>query len=239
MSDQIKPDDRTEILKAIATSMGQVSKVGKGDRNKHDGYNFASIDAFLELVNPICAENGLIPHMDEGAREDFERKNRSGSASSWMRQSFVITLMHVSGQSLPPVTRTVEVMRNGAQAYGSAQSYALKQFWRSTLLIPTGDKDDADHQATEEGVVTKGRNYQADSEAQAEVTWFAEHLPKMKAPDQINAVLVRAKNAGRDVAKMVADRAKEMGLEYDANQRMYVYLEQADTPADLDDEIPY
>jgi hypothetical protein len=142
-----------EIVTAICAAMGQVQKVTKDGRNKHDGYNFASIDDFLALVNPICAANGLLVHMQEGAREDFERQGRSGT-SAWMRQSFDLTLMHVSGQSLPPVTRTVEVLRNGAQAYGSAQSYALKQFWRCILLIPTGDKDDADYAPTDAGTIT-------------------------------------------------------------------------------------
>lgn len=143
------------ILTALCKAMGQVQKVAKEGRNKHDGYDFASIDDFLALVNPICAENGLIVHMQEGAREDFERQGKNG-VTAWMRQSFNLTLYHVSGESLPPVTRTVEVLRNGAQAYGSAQSYALKQFWRAILLIPTGDKDDADFHPTDGGPVSRG-----------------------------------------------------------------------------------
>lgn len=90
-----------EILPAVAKAMGMVEKLSKGERNKHDGYNFASIDDFLALVNPICAQCGLIPHVDEGAREDFEKESQRGK-SAWMRQSFTITLYHVSGQSLPP-----------------------------------------------------------------------------------------------------------------------------------------
>jgi len=147
-------EDTKEIITALCAAMGQVQKVAKGGRNEHDKYNFAGIDDFLALVNPICAANGLIVHMQETEREDFSRKGKFGD-NAWMRQSFALTLMHVSGQTLPPVTRTVEVLRNGAQAYGSAQSYALKQFWRCILLIPTGDKDDADFHPTDAGVVTR------------------------------------------------------------------------------------
>jgi len=146
--------DTKEIITALCAAMGAVQKVAKEGRNKHDGYNFASIDDFLALVNPICAANGLFVHMQEGHREDFTRAGRNGD-SAWMRQSFDLTLMHVSGQVLPPVTRTVEVLRNGAQAYGSAQSYALKQFWRAALLIPTGDKDDADYAPTDAGTIRR------------------------------------------------------------------------------------
>ena len=146
----------TGILPAIAAAMGDVQKVGKADRNKHDGYDFASIDNFLSLVNPICARHGLVILSDEVSREDFIRKGRSGDLP-WMRVSFSFTVHHVSGQALPSMIRSVEVMRNGAQAYGSAQSYCLKQFLRGLFLIPTGDKDDADHRQTDEGEIVQHR----------------------------------------------------------------------------------
>lgn len=155
--------EHNEIIPAIANAMGAVKKIGRDSKNAHDGYDFASIDKFLELVNPICAANGLIVHMVEDGIEDFVRKGKYGD-NAWMRVRFIFTMYHVSGQSMPPEPRTVEVLRNGAQAYGSAQSYALKQFLRAKLLIPTGDKDDADHQATDTGLVKnppldKGRRF--------------------------------------------------------------------------------
>jgi hypothetical protein len=143
-----------KILPAIAAAIGDVRKLGKGDRNKHDGYNFASVDDFLALVNPICSQHGIVVLAQEEGIEDFTRAGRNGE-SSWMRVSFGFTVYHSSGQCLPTVRRTVEVLRNGAQAYGSAQSYALKQFMRALLLIPTGDKDDADFQRTDDGVVSR------------------------------------------------------------------------------------
>ena len=145
-----------EVVTAAAKAMAAIRKVGKEGRNEHDKYNFASIDDFLAMVNPVCADAGLIFPMQEDGIEDFTRKGKFGD-SSWMRVRWQITVMHISGQSLPPVLRTVEVLRNGAQAYGSAQSYALKQFLRSFLLIPTGDKDDADLQPTAEGTIEPAR----------------------------------------------------------------------------------
>lgn len=141
-----------EVLKAVSTAMGEVRKVAKGNDNTHDNYSFASIDDFLALVNPICAENGLIVFSDELSREDFMKKSKYGE-NAWMRATFSFTVYHTSGQSLPEMRRTVEVMRNGAQAYGSAQSYCLKQFLRGLFLIPTGDKDDADFEKTEPGEI--------------------------------------------------------------------------------------
>ena len=148
------PPPVSEVVTAAAKAMAAIRKVGKEGRNQHDNYNFASIDDFLAMVNPICAESGLIFPMQEDGIEDFVRKGKFGD-NAWMRVRWQITVMHVSGQSLPPVLRTVEVLRNGAQAYGSAQSYALKQFLRSFLLIPTGDKDDADLQPTDDGQIER------------------------------------------------------------------------------------
>jgi hypothetical protein len=143
-----------QILPAIAKAIGRVKIIAKSEKyeGKGGGYEFASIDDFLSLVNPICSEEGIILNMDEDEIEDFTKKGQYGD-SSWMRITFSIRAYHVSGQSLPPVKRTVEVLRNGAQAYGSAQSYALKQYLRALLLIPTGDKDDADHRSTDDGQV--------------------------------------------------------------------------------------
>lgn len=157
MTDQTPVDTsaaETGIFPAIAAAMGDVQKVGKADRNEHDKYNFASIDNFLTLVNPICARHGLIIISDEVSREDFTRKGRNGE-SPWMRVSFSFVVYHISGQSLPAMQRSVEVMRNGAQAYGSAQSYCLKQFLRGLFLIPTGDKDDADLNPTDAGQIVR------------------------------------------------------------------------------------
>lgn len=154
MNEVVKSDDvRTalpvgEVLTSISKAMGEVQKICRGERNNHDKYNFASIDDFLTMVNPICSNAGLLFLMEEESIEDFTRQGKFGE-SHWMRVTWLITAMHKSGQSLPPVRRRVEVLRNGAQAYGSSQSYALKQFLRSLLLIPTGDKDDADFQKTD------------------------------------------------------------------------------------------
>lgn len=137
------------IFAAIAACAREVKVIGKTERNKFDGYDFASIDKFLMLINPICGRNGLFPIVAQREVELYENTNAKGGKSVWARFFYDITLYHSSGQTLGPVNMMVAVPMNGAQASGSAQSYALKQFFRSTLMIPTGDKDDADLNATE------------------------------------------------------------------------------------------
>lgn len=144
-----------EVLAAVASAAGKVQKVAKDGRNDHDKYDFASIDSFLGMVRPHLSETGLVISMDEAGIEDFTRKGRNGD-SAWMRMRWQITVYHSSGQSMPPVHRTVEVLRNGSQAYGSAQSYVLKQFLRALLQIATGDKDDADLAPKDDGQIVSG-----------------------------------------------------------------------------------
>ena len=144
-AEQVAPS----IYSAIAAAAGEVKVLGKSEHNKFDGYDFVSIDKFLALVNPICAKNGIFPIISQSSVELYENTNSKGGKTTWARFFYDITLFHSSGQSLGPVNVMVSVPMNGAQATGSAQSYALKQFFRATLMIPTGDKDDADLLPTE------------------------------------------------------------------------------------------
>jgi hypothetical protein len=131
------------VVAAIAKAMGEVKRLAKDNKNTEQKYQFASVDDFLAMTGPICASNGLVVMMDEDGCEEIERQGKYGP-SYWLRFSYRITVMHASGETLPPVRRSVEVVRTGAQSSGSAQSYALKQFLRALFQIPTGDADEAD-----------------------------------------------------------------------------------------------
>lgn len=146
-----------EVAEAISAVMASMDKLPKGERNNHGGYDFASIDAFLAAMNPICAKAGLFILQNEEDVEVMPPEN--GKKVGTLRAVFSHTLCHKSGASAPPVRRSVMVQATGAQAFGSAQSYALKQFLRSTFMVATGDKDDPDFQ--------KGEDLPTKSSAQA------------------------------------------------------------------------
>jgi hypothetical protein len=127
-----------KVAAAIIGVMADVPKLGKGEKNQHGNYNFASIDDFLEAVRPLCAKHGLIIMQDE---ESFEMKE------GWLIMTFRFTLAHSSGETWGHrPTRTIMVSaKMGSQAFGAAQSYALKQYMRSLFQIATGEKgNDAD-----------------------------------------------------------------------------------------------
>ena len=151
MTDGTKHDN---IYEALAAAMGDVKRLAKGERNNEQKYSFASVDDFLAMAGPVCAMHGLVTLMDEESVEAFERAGKYGP-SFWLRIRFQITTFHTTGASLPTVKRTVEVIRTGAQSFGSAQSYALKQYLRALLMIPTGDADSADLEGAGNGAPTK------------------------------------------------------------------------------------
>lgn len=131
------------VLAAVAAAMSKVKRVAKDNRNVEQKYDFASVDDFMAMVGPICAECGLVTTISETAIEALEKPGRNGN-TLWVRITYSITTMHVSGEALPPVQRHVEVLRSGPQAYGSAQSYVLKQYYRGLMCISTGERDDPD-----------------------------------------------------------------------------------------------
>jgi hypothetical protein len=119
----------------IANALNEVSsgavKLYKGNRNEYANYNFAGIDDFLEVYGKVLAEAGLTIIMDE-IEEKVDNKS--------LIIVFNFILVHKSGKMWAhPLRRTIRVDPRGAQAYGTAQSYALKQFLRGLFMIPTGE----------------------------------------------------------------------------------------------------
>lgn len=146
MSEQTKISP--EIAKAIVAVMQQVRQLGKEDRNKFQNYDFVSIDKFLAYTGPLCAAAGLFILQEE---ETFEVEVKQSTddkgqvkTAAWLTVKYAFTFCHSSGDTYGPLHRSVMVPANGAQAFGSAQSYALKQFLRAQFQIPTGDEDDPD-----------------------------------------------------------------------------------------------
>ena len=223
------------IHAAIAAAAREVRVVGKSERNKFDGYDFASIDKFLMLVNPICGRNGLFPIVSQRDVEFYDNVNSKGGKSVWARFYFDVTLHHASGETLGPFNMMVCVPMNGAQASGSAQSYALKQFFRSTLMIPTGDKDDADLNATEAHQRPEPPKFDAIAAAK-------RIRGKLAQATSLDDLKDRWTQEADTIAKIKSERMDGFQQIERAKNDRKAALEQTDPPdnADLDgDAIPY
>lgn len=201
------------IFQAIANAVGEVKVLGKSERNKFDGYDFVSIDKFLALVNPICARHGLFPIISQRELEMYENTNSQGKKSVWARFFYDITLYHKSGETLGPTNIMVSVPMNGAQASGSAQSYALKQFFRALLMIPTGDKDDADL------IPTETHNFQ-----QKQPTWV-ETITQDLPPDATPRDKAEAISSALCAQFRRMKGLKQIDLEWDRRETLISNLE--------------
>lgn len=177
---------QTGIIAAVAKAMGEMKRISKDSRNIEQKYDFASVDDFLAMTGPICAANGLVTILNEVEVDGFERQGKYG-ATNWLRIVFEIHTMHTSGECLPVTRRTVEVIRTGAQSFGSAQSYVLKQYQRALYQIPTGDKDDADFAEKGEGAVVKHEEPRKPAGPTA-VQIAAESLSNADTLDQLAAI---------------------------------------------------
>lgn len=127
------------IASALCGVMGEITTLEKTAKNAHGNYEYASVDDFLNAVRPLCAKHGVIIRQDEA---------ESTVVNDWLNVKFRYTIFHTSGAEMDGGYRSIAVnAKMGSQAYGSAQSYSLKQYLRALLMIATGD------QAEEEGVM--------------------------------------------------------------------------------------
>jgi hypothetical protein len=129
------------IAAAIIAVKRKVKTLPKTSANAYSNYNYASADAFMEAISPLEAEVGLTIIQQQSGWE----LRKVGSDT---RPRFVLFieyhfyLVHESGEMwATPLVRTVNVDAAGAQAWGAAATYALKQFQRSLYQVPTGEAD--------------------------------------------------------------------------------------------------
>ena len=149
MANITSPNTPVDVHAAIVAVMASLGTLYKADENKFDKYTYASIDAFIAFVRGHCFEAGLYIEQDELEAKLVDVAKKDGKPMAMWWAQFAFHVRHISGTSIGPIRRSVMVQANGAQASGSAQSYALKQFLRGQFLIPTADNDDPDKVTTE------------------------------------------------------------------------------------------
>lgn len=149
MATDNEKDQAMNVHTAIVAVMASLGTLYKANENKFDKYSYASIDDFIAFVRGHCFEAGIYIAQDELEAKLVDVAKKDGKPMAMWWATFAFTVHHVGGTSLGPIRRSVMVQANGAQAAGSAQSYALKQFMRGQFLIPTGDGDDPDRVSVE------------------------------------------------------------------------------------------
>lgn len=121
-----------EIAKAIKNVAESVEGLIADQDNKYANYRFVSHDQIKAKAGKLMAKFGLIVVADEVSCEVREKS---------LHCEYAFWIYHETGAEYGPIKRTVQVSASGAQAYGSAASYAQKYFIRDLFQIPTGEQD--------------------------------------------------------------------------------------------------
>ena len=219
-----------DVHAGIIEVMSSLGTLSKENENKFDKYDYASIDDFIAFVRGHCFRAGIYIEQDEEDAHlvDVAKKDGKAMAMWWAR--FAFTVRHIGGSSIGPIRRSVMVQANGAQAAGSAQSYALKQFMRSQFLIPTGDKDDPDKEKVDISA-HQGAN---ETDLQKKAGRIRREILKAETLDELK--LAWADNAvDLDHIKRVSDTAHEFLLKeyHGREQQIQAKSAEAQHMADL------
>ena len=121
------------IAKAMTKVSAEVEGLVKDQDNNYAKYKFVSHDQIKMKVGKLMAKHGLIVVANETASDVKDKA---------LHCEFEFWIYHESGVDYGPIRRTVQVPATGAQAYGTACSYAQKYFLRDIFQIPTGEQED-------------------------------------------------------------------------------------------------
>lgn len=144
-----------EVIEAIRLARSKIKSIKRDEFNPHDKYNYVSIDTYYEKVASIATEAGLVWRAREKSFELIE--NQGGRKDrTYVRSTLVYDTFCGGASSMDHMEITVLLPLIGAQTTGQLYSYADKVFLRTTLCVPTGEKD-ADAEGQDEFLSPIGR----------------------------------------------------------------------------------
>ncbi|MGL6208973.1 MAG: ATP-binding protein [Paracoccaceae bacterium] len=207
------------------------SKLAHGGALNQQGWGQLGVrfGSFLRLIRGFGKDVILLAHMDEQKDGDAikERlKVPGGSKDLILTDSDVIARVSIHGKERHLMFSPTET------AFGKDPA--------DIVGMPVPDaRDPAFATCMADVIALVKAKLNGQSAAQiaykAEAGWFANVLPDVTDAAGINALLPRAKLAGKEVSKLVIARANALNLDFDAQERRFVEPE----PAPTTEESPY
>jgi hypothetical protein len=226
--DTIIIDTVGKALETLGAEIAKTAKYSYGGALNQQGWGQLGLrfSAFLKKLRTFGKDIILIAHMDEKADGDAikERlKIPGGSKDVVLVDSDVIARISIVNRQRSLVFSPTET------AFGKDPAGIGE--------MPIPDAATPEFRDVMAALIARIKTAlntlsAAQVERKSEVEWFHSVLPDLTTPDDINEVLGRAKKAGRDVAKMVSDHAKNLGFEFDPDLFKYVW------PSDAGEEAP-
>lgn len=145
-------DDVPPVHVAWSRVMGEVTALGKHQRNESQRFNFRGIDDVMNLLGPVLRTYGvaIIPRVYELRSRDFT--NKSGGL---MHEVHVLVEFTIVGPDGDTMTGSApgESADSGDKATPKAMSVAFRTFLLQSLCLPT-DETDPDAQVTDRSPVS-------------------------------------------------------------------------------------
>lgn len=151
------------IHAAMAAVMLDVGAVGKGGRNKEQGYNFRGIDQLMNAMHPAMVAHGVYCTPEVLSVETEYRATKSGGVSTHRLTMVRFTFYGPAGDSVSCTT-----VGEGADSYDKSSNKALSGAYKYALTqvfcIPLDSEKDADSESPDMGSLPAPPQQVADDE---------------------------------------------------------------------------
>lgn len=136
--------EKPTVYEALSRVMAAVQAVGKGDRNKEQGYDFRGIDAVVNAVGPKLREHGVlvVPEVLESSWRDVRTSRDKPARECTVKVRY--RFYGPAGDYVEAVTPG-ESMDFGDKGAAKAMSVAFRIALLQALCIPTHDPDPDSH----------------------------------------------------------------------------------------------
>ena len=128
------------ISAALFQVQNKATRLVHDSENSFQSYKYVSVDRYYEYIRPLLNDAGImiIPNeVESGLSPDGKT----------LKLVFEFHILHKDGDVWEfPIRRTVYIPYNGAQAIGSALSYADKFILRTLFKLSTGEEADVEHE---------------------------------------------------------------------------------------------
>lgn len=134
MSDAATPPVVWEAVRRVMADIGKVG-VGKTGHNVQQGYNFRGIDAFVDALNPVLAQHGVVLLPNAGEPRITEHPTSKGGTQFMCVLRVEWTIVGPAGDTLSAVT-VGQALDSSDKAANKAMSAAYKYALSQVFCVP-------------------------------------------------------------------------------------------------------
>lgn len=127
------------IYESINRVMRDVTSLGKGQRNNHQGFNFRGIDDVMNHCGPAMRKHGVVAAPIKVEAVAGEKQLRNSVAKS-MDLLVTIRWANTEGEFMDTQV-AAEAFDSGDKATAKAMSVALRTAYLQVLCLPTEEPD--------------------------------------------------------------------------------------------------